>query len=214
MVGRSHSGSRSWLPVAARRWCSAKPAMTIFMQGDLLKGSIYHIHGRRSNSSLAGKPDALKGACPVWREAHGTGPLTKWYLAGCLPYGYLIAGVGIVCTVVTTTIAATAHLGSELQGLAAGLLNTSQQIGAALGTSLASVVATSVALASGGHPAVAATTGYQATLYLALVLAVITAALTVLIDEPRSPHARVHQPVSNHGMEQHLSDKLPLEANS
>src|SRR6266849_3869114 len=87
MVGRSHSGSRSWLPVAARRWCSAKPAMTIFMQGDLLKGSIYHIHGRRSNSSLAGKPDALKGACPVWREAHGTGPLTKWYLAGCLPYG-------------------------------------------------------------------------------------------------------------------------------
>src|SRR5258708_14363335 len=86
MVGRSHSGSRSWLPVAARRWFSAKPAMTIFMQGDLLKGSIYHIHGRRSNSSLAGKPDALKGACPVWREAHGTGPLMKWYLAGCLPY--------------------------------------------------------------------------------------------------------------------------------
>src|SRR6266849_9764438 len=86
MVGRSHSGSRSWLPVAARRWFSAKPAMTIFMQGDLLKGSIYHIHGRRRNSSLDGKPDALKGACPVWREAHGTGPLTKWYLAGCLPY--------------------------------------------------------------------------------------------------------------------------------
>jgi len=128
--------------------------------------------------------------------------------------GYLIAGVGIVCTVVTTTIAATAHLGPELQGLAAGLLNTSQQIGAALGTSLASVVATSVALASGGHPAVAATTGYQATLYLALVLALITAALTFLADEPWSPRARAYQPVSNHGTEQHLSDKLPLETNS
>jgi len=61
--------------------------MTIFMQGDRSKGSTHHVHGRRSNSSFAGKPDALKGACPVWGEAHGTGPLMKWYLAGCLPYG-------------------------------------------------------------------------------------------------------------------------------
>src|SRR5260370_672871 len=113
--------------------------------------------------------------------------------------GYLIAGVGIVCTVVTTTIAATAHLGPELQGLAAGLLNTAQQVGAALGISLASVVATSIALAAGGAPVVAATTGYQATLYLALGLSVITATLTLLADEPapRSPSIRAHRPVSN-----------------
>ena len=131
--------------------------------------------------------------------------------------GYLIAGVGIVCTVVTTTIAATAHLGPELQGLAAGLLNTAQQVGAALGISLASVVATSIALAAGGAPVVAATTGYQATLYLALGLSVITAALTTLLagePAPRSPSIRAHRPVSNNGPEQHLSDKLPLEANS
>jgi MFS family permease len=94
--------------------------------------------------------------------------------------GYLIAGVGIVCTVVTTTIAATAPLGPELQGLAAGLLTTSQQVGAAIGTSLASVVATSIARAVGGNPTLAATTGYQATLYLALGLSVIAAVLAVL----------------------------------
>jgi MFS family permease len=88
--------------------------------------------------------------------------------------------VGIVCTVVTTTIAATARLGPELQGLAAGLLTTSQQVGTAIGTSLASVVASSIALATGGDPAVAATTGYQATLYLALGLSVIAAMLAVL----------------------------------
>src|SRR5579864_7917442 len=87
MAGRNPSGSRSWLLVAARRWFSAKPVMTICMQGDPSKGSTHHVHGRRSNSSFAGKPDALKGACLVWREAHGTGPLMKWYLAGCLPYG-------------------------------------------------------------------------------------------------------------------------------
>jgi Major Facilitator Superfamily len=94
--------------------------------------------------------------------------------------GYALAGVGIVCTVVTTTIAATARLGPELQGLAAGLLTTSQQVGTAIGTSLASVVASSIALATGGDPAVAATTGYQATLYLALGLSVIAAMLAVL----------------------------------
>jgi MFS family permease len=99
---------------------------------------------------------------------------------------FMIAGVGIVCTVVTTTIAATAQLGPELQGLAAGLLTTSQQVGGALGTSLASVVATAIALAVGGDPAVAATTGYQATLYLALGLAVITAVLAILAYEPES----------------------------
>jgi EmrB/QacA subfamily drug resistance transporter len=103
--------------------------------------------------------------------------------------GYALAGVGIVCTVVTTTIAATARLVPELQGLAAGLLTTSQQVGAAIGTSLASVVANSIALAVGGDPAVAATTGYQATLYLALGLSVITAVLAVLVFRAPIPVA-------------------------
>lgn len=103
--------------------------------------------------------------------------------------GYLIAGMGIVSTVVTTTISATAPLGPHLQGLAAGLLNTSQQVGAALGTSLASVVATSIARAVGGDPLVAATTGYQATLYLALGLSVITAVLAILVIRTRTPVA-------------------------
>jgi EmrB/QacA subfamily drug resistance transporter len=112
--------------------------------------------------------------------------------------GYALAGVGIVCSVVTTTIAATASLGSELQGLAAGLLNTSQQVGAAVGTSLASVVASSVALTVGGDPAVAATTGYEAALYLALGLSVIAAMLAVLafrapIPVAMGPNTAVHE---------------------
>jgi MFS family permease len=104
--------------------------------------------------------------------------------------GYALAGVGIVCTVVTTTIAATGPLGPELQGLAAGLLTTSQQVGAAIGTSLASVVASSIARAAGGNPAVAATTGYQATLYLALGLSAIAAVLAILAFRAPTPVAR------------------------
>ncbi len=104
--------------------------------------------------------------------------------------GYALAGVGIVCTVVTTTIAATGPLGPELQGLAAGLLTTSQQVGAAIGTSLTSVVASSIARAAGGNPAVAATTGYQATLYLALGLSAIAAVLAILAFRAPTPVAR------------------------
>jgi EmrB/QacA subfamily drug resistance transporter len=109
--------------------------------------------------------------------------------AAWVAVGYALAGVGIVCTVVTTTIAATTPLGPELQGLAAGLLTTSQQVGAAIGTSLASVVATSIARAVGGDPAMAVTTGYQATLYLALGLSALAAVLAVLAFRSPTPVA-------------------------
>jgi EmrB/QacA subfamily drug resistance transporter len=124
--------------------------------------------------------------------------------------GYLIAGVGIVCTVVTTTITATTPLGPELQGLAAGLLTTAQQVGAALGTSLASVVATSIALAVGGDPAVAATTGYRATLYLALLLSVIAAVLAILAIQTRTPVA-TRISISKEEKHEHLSLQLSRE---
>lgn len=64
--------------------------------------------------------------------------------------GYLIASVGVVCTLVLMSTTAMASLQADLQGLAAGLLTTFQQVGAALGTSLASVVASTVARAIGG----------------------------------------------------------------
>ena len=48
---------------------------------------MYHAHGRKTGDAVAGKPDAVKAACPVWRGAHGTGPPTRWHLAGCLPDG-------------------------------------------------------------------------------------------------------------------------------
>jgi len=64
------------------------------------------------------------------------------------------------------------------QGLAAGLLTTSQQVGAALSTPLA---------LSADDPPVAATIGYQATLYLALLLSVIAAMLAILALQTQIP---------------------------
>ncbi len=101
--------------------------------------------------------------------------------------GYLIASVGVVCTLVLMSTTAMASLQADLQGLAAGLLTTFQQVGAALGTSLASVVASTVARAIGGAPTLAATTGYQAALYLALALAVLASAFGLLHLQPSVP---------------------------
>lgn len=94
--------------------------------------------------------------------------------------GYTIAGIGLVCIMITTSIAGTTELDREMQGLAAGLLNTSQQIGGAIGTSVASLVATAVTLASGGRGKFAITTGYQAALYLTLGVALAAGALALM----------------------------------
>lgn len=94
--------------------------------------------------------------------------------------GYAIAGIGVVSIMITTSIVGTTQLERETQGLAAGLLNTSQQLGGAIGTSLASLVATAVTLLNGGSGTLAITTGYQATLYLTLGLALAAGALAFL----------------------------------
>ena len=52
----------------------------------------------------------------------------------------VVLHVGIVGAVVSTTIAATSSLDRNRQGLAAGLLTTSQQVGGALGAAIAGVI--------------------------------------------------------------------------
>lgn len=94
--------------------------------------------------------------------------------------GYSIAGIGIVCMLVSATIVATMQLAANFQGVAAGLLTTSQQLGSALGTGLASLVVTSVVFSVGEKGKVAATIGDQAALFLALLLALLACGLACL----------------------------------
>ena len=74
-----------------------------------------------------------------------------------LAAGYGVVGVGIVGTMVATTIAATSGVERERQGLAAGLLSTSQQVGGALGAALASIAVAAGGPRSYGTALVAAT---------------------------------------------------------
>src|SRR5207342_1060580 len=66
------------------------------------------------------------------------------YVADLLP-GFLVIGVGIGFSFVPISIAALAGVQPAEAGLASGLINTSQQIGGALGIAALSTIATTQA---------------------------------------------------------------------
>jgi MFS family permease len=100
------------------------------------------------------------------------------YLGDLLP-GFLLVGFGIGFSFVPISIAALAGVQSAEAGLASGLINTSQQIGGALGIAALSTIASSRtddALASGTALPTALVDGFTA----AFVAGTIVAALGVL----------------------------------
>src|SRR6185369_10714768 len=89
------------------------------------------------------------------------------YVTDLLP-GFLLIGVGIGFSFVPITIAALAGVEPAEAGLASGLINTSQQIGGALGIAALSALATSTtedSLATGVAQASALTDGFQTAFY-------------------------------------------------
>ncbi len=109
----------------------------------------------------------------------------------------VLAGVGAAMAFIAGTIAATTGTAEDDAGLASGLLNTSQQVGGAIGVAAIAAIATArttnVISAGEGVPAVALTEGYQ-TGYLvaatvALVAAIVVAALVPSRTEQRSTEA-------------------------
>jgi EmrB/QacA subfamily drug resistance transporter len=90
-------------------------------------------------------------------------PVHGHYASNLLP-GYLLVGIGLALAFVSVSIAALAGVGSKDAGLASGLLNTSQEVGGALGVAIAASVALSHAkslLHMGHSPASAFTSGYS-----------------------------------------------------
>jgi EmrB/QacA subfamily drug resistance transporter len=90
-------------------------------------------------------------------------PADGSYVSDILP-GMLVAAAGLGGVFIGVTNAANAGIGEDKAGLAAGLLNTGQQIGAALGLAILSAIATAhtQSLLHGGQGlADAATGGYQ-----------------------------------------------------
>jgi EmrB/QacA subfamily drug resistance transporter len=106
------------------------------------------------------------------------------YLSDLLP-GFLLIGFGIGFSFVPISIAALAGIEAAEAGLASGLINTSQQIGGALGIAALSTIATSRtddALASGVAVPTALVDGFTNAFVAGVVIAAlgIVAALTLI----------------------------------
>src|SRR5712691_5426742 len=106
------------------------------------------------------------------------------YVGDLLP-GFLLIAVGIGFSFVPISIAALAGVHPAEAGLASGLINTSQQIGGALGIAALSTIATSrtdSAVASGSSHAVALVDGFHGAFVAGAVIAGlgIVAALTLI----------------------------------
>jgi MFS family permease len=106
------------------------------------------------------------------------------YLGDLMP-GFLIIGVGIGFSFVPISIAALAGVTASEAGLASGLINTSQQIGGALGIAALSTIATSStedSVGNGSALPVALVDGFQSAFTVGAVVAAlgIVAALTLI----------------------------------
>jgi MFS family permease len=122
------------------------------------------------------------------------------YVDDLLP-GFLTIGFGLGFSFVPISIAALAGIEPAEAGLASGLINTSQQIGGALGIATLSTIASSRthdALATGASHADALVTGFHAAFWGAVVVAVIGVVASITLirrDELEQGAEIVEEPV-------------------
>ena len=106
----------------------------------------------------------------------------------------LLAAMGLGFGFVTSTIAAVSGVREREQGLASGLINTSQQIGGALGLAVLSTIATtrtSDAIAGGSSLKHALTAGFQSAFLGGAVIAALGVAATLVLIRTRDSRAHV-----------------------
>jgi EmrB/QacA subfamily drug resistance transporter len=110
----------------------------------------------------------------------------------------LVAATGLGFAFVTTTIAAVSGIRDQESGLASGLINTSQQIGGALGLAVLATIANSrtddVVASSGGDPSAltnALTEGFQSAFLGGAAIAALGLVLTLVLIRGRDSRAHV-----------------------
>ena len=114
-------------------------------------------------------------------------PLHGSYVSDLLP-GFLLMSMGAGPVFVSVTAAANARVPSDKAGLAAGLLNSSQQIGSALGLAILSAVAitrTSNLIAARVPHVVASNAGYHQALLTGAIVMAAAAVLALRIGNTR-----------------------------
>jgi EmrB/QacA subfamily drug resistance transporter len=125
-------------------------------------------------------------------------PVDGQYWPDLLP-AYVIFALGLAFAFVPVSIAAFLQVESHEAGLASGLLNTSQQVGGAIGVAVAATIFTTQAkslLKTGHPPAEAFTSGYQHAFWALLAIALAGAgAAFVLLTRTQGRTEPVEAPV-------------------
>jgi EmrB/QacA subfamily drug resistance transporter len=119
-------------------------------------------------------------------------PVEGSYAADLLP-GLVVMSIGLGAVFVAVTTAANAGVPADKSGLAAALLNASQQVGGALGLAIFSALATSRTtdlLASQASPAEALTSGFQRALLASSVFLLAAAFVALRITNTRGEQDR------------------------
>jgi EmrB/QacA subfamily drug resistance transporter len=122
------------------------------------------------------------------------------YLGDLLP-GFLLVAVGLGFSFVPISIAALAGIEPHEAGLASGLINTTQQIGGALGIAALSTIATTRttdALHGGATQASAAVTGFHGAFWAGVIVAAVGVIATLTLirrDELEQGAEVVEEPV-------------------
>ena len=119
---------------------------------------------------------------------------------GDILFPSLLAAAGLGFAFVSMTVAAVSGVEAHEAGLASGLINTSQQIGGALGLAILATVAnsrTDDAFTSGASQAVALTEGFQAAFIVGAGLAIAGAVLAMILVSGRA--SREHAEAAQRG---------------
>jgi MFS family permease len=114
-------------------------------------------------------------------------PVDGSYVADLLP-GLVVMSIGLGAVFVAVTTAANAGVPADKAGLAAALLNASQQVGGALGLAIFSALATSRTadlLASNVSTADALTSGFQRALLASSIFLLAAAVVALRITNTR-----------------------------
>ena len=114
-------------------------------------------------------------------------PLHGSYVTDLLP-GFVVMSLGAGSVFVSVTAAANAGVPADKAGLAAGLLNSSQQVGSALGLAILSAVAitqTNDLVSSGTSHIVASDDGYHLALLVGAVMMAAAALIALRIGNTR-----------------------------
>jgi sugar phosphate permease len=120
-------------------------------------------------------------------------PVHANYLTDVLP-GIVLMAAGMAAVFVTNTMVTTSGVSHKESGLISGLLNTSQQVGGALGLAVLSVVSTATTkhdiTAAHGNPAITTTAvvhGFQRGFMAAAIFAVIACVVALVVLKIHKP---------------------------